>query len=348
MTRAVVSELALRELLREALDNTGAMGHDASAPVVPNPATDRTTLELDFDPVEVRHAPRNRNELVIMVRNLLDTVEDEQSGELYRKIKAMVGGDQVGKKDFAKATEVPPTMGNEENGQMKEGLVEAIRNIVEETLNEALPFGFGKGKMKLGGQFQHPHDEEEGPQDDFIARGGSVEDEFKADGTVNFNPDEDISDPEELEAVLARMTKSAWDPDDEEDEEEVVPAPKGSPRKRVDAGTGYGVDGDTFEKIGEKFGFTKEAAKKAVETAMERFRVLHAMDPEDMAEMVLDGVDDYIDMLAKTGELTDDDEAFLRLNPTHVAESDTFREFFSKYVKKAAREDRADSQDDEG
>lgn len=352
MGKAVVSESALRELLREALDNAGAMGIDAAAPVTPSAVLDRTTMELDFDPIEVKSLPRTKNELIVMVRNLLDGVEDDQSPELYKRIKSVLDGDQAGEKDFGKAQELPPNVNpvdrSDTSMKRESKLVDAIKNIVEEALSEALPFGFGKGKMNLGGGFDHPNNEEEGPHDDYRARGGSVDDEFKADGTVNFDPNEDIMDPEELEAVLAKMTKSAWDPEDDADEDEAPAlAPKGSPKKRVDLGTGYGVDGDTFEKIGEKLGFTPEAAKKAVATAMERFKVLHSMDPDDLEEMVLTGTDEYIDMLAKTGELTDDDEKFMRQHPDVVAQSETFREFFSKYVKRAVRDDRADSQDDE-
>jgi hypothetical protein len=203
--------------------------------------------------------------------------------------------------------------------------------------------------MGLGGEFRHPRDEDdiEGPPEpDYKSMGGSADDDINAHGEANFDPNEDITDPEELEAVLAKLTKSAWDPEDDEDEAPVL-APKGSPKKRVDLGTGYGVDGDTFEKISEKMGFTPEAAKKAVATAMERFKVLHGMDPEDLEEMVLDGVDEYVSMLSKTGEMTDEEEKFMRVHPDHVAASDTFREFFSKYVKRAVRDERADSQDDE-
>lgn len=354
VAKAVVSESAIRELLREALGNKGAMGHDAGAPVTPNPVVDRTSMELDFDPIEVKALPRTKNELIVMVRNLLDKVDDDQSGELYKKIKGLIGGDEAGKKDYGKAQELPPNVNPVDRSTMtmkkneSKQLVDAIKSIVEEALQEALPFGFGKGKMGLGGQWKRREDEEEGPEDDYRARGGSVDDEFKANGEVNFNPDDDISDPEELEAVLAKMTKSAWDPEDDEDEEEKPTAPKGSLKKRVDLGTGYGVDGDTFEKIGEKMGYTPEAAKKAVGTAMERFKVLHSMDPDDLEDLVLTAVDEYITLLAKTGELTDEEIKFMKQHPDHVAESESFRDgVLAKYVKRAVRAERADSQDDD-
>ncbi len=357
MTKAVVSESALRELLREALGNEGAMGHDALAPVTPNPVVDRTSMELDFDPVEVKALPRTKNELIVMVRNLLDSVDDDQSGELYKKIKGLIGGDEAGKKDYGKAQTLPPStnpVDRSETAMKNENkqLVDVIKNIVEEALQEALPFGFGKGKMKVGGQFQHPRDEEdfefEGPPDDtFTARGGNVSDEFSASGVPLWDPNEDIIDPEELEAALAKATKSAWDPEDEEDEDDKPAAPKGSPKKRIDHGTGYGVDGDTYEKIGEKMGYTPEAAKKAVITAQERFKVLHQMDPDDLEDMVLTAVDEYIALLSKTGELDDEDIKFMKQHPDHVAASETFRDgVLAKHVKRAAREQRADTQDD--
>ncbi len=517
MAKAVVSESALRELLREALENSGAMGHDARPPVTPNPAMDRASLELDLDPIEVRHVPRSKNELIVMVRNLLDTVDDDQSGELYKGIKRLVGGDDTGKKDFAKATELPPSSAtastpdrsndmDKKNNVGENKLVDAIRSIVKEALDEApitvapqadagapvtavlpaateeeeaepqdlselgeairhiadealaeakkkglpdsfkknifkkkgkkvdeadklptkgktkhkttdfgggelaeairhiaaealaeasmgapaataplpaasappvdemdeldeanydeamaeaegehkLPFGFGKGRFTGAGGFDtsRPGDEDdlEGPPSKtFRAMGGETADEFGGPkgSTPLWDPNEDIIFDDEREAALAALTKSAWDPeDDADDEAPAAPAGKKSPKPRIDAGTGYGVDGDTFEKIGEKLGFTPEAAKKAVAVAQERFKVLHGMDPDDLAELVMTGVDEYIAMLAKTGELDDADVKYLHDNADQVEESEEFRNFFSKFVKRAVRDERADTQDD--
>ncbi len=579
MAKAVVSESAIRELLREALENTGAMGHDAPAPAItPNPSMDRPSIELDLDPIEVRHVPRTKNELLIMVRNLLDDVDDDQSGELYKKIRNAVSGDEAGVKDFGKAREASPASDrlnatNDRNIDMKNiknpsesKLADTIRSIVEEAMAEViplapetspsnlpdtsvvrkkpnvtsgnrtgftkpdddpravskpvtevappgfekavkamkkdkevdnpfavawamknkgykpsdeadepvtelgeairfiavqaleeakkkglpdsfkknafkkgakakskpwideadalptkgkkktktsdfgggelaeairyiakqamsetvqgeptagvgvfedeefnemdeanydaavaeadkdkLPFGFGKGRFTGAGNFDtsRPGDEDdlEGPPSDtFRARGGRSEDEFGPKGMPLWDPNEDIIDDEEREAALAALTKSAWDPDDDGDEDvtvDVAPVGKKSPKPRIDVGTGYGVEGDTFEKIGEKLGFTPEAAKKAVATAMERFKVLHDMDPDDMEELVMTGVDEYIGMLAKTGELSDEEVKFMHDNADKVEDSEEFRDYFSKFVKRAVREKRADTQDDD-
>ncbi len=215
-----------------------------------------------------------------------------------------------------------------------------------------LPFGFGKGRFTGAGVFDttRPGDEndlEGPPSKTFAALGGRAEDEFRPDGTPAWDPNEDIIFDDEKEAALAAMTKSAWDPDEEdEDVGSATPLGKKSPKPRIDVGTGYGVDGDTFEKIGEKLGFTPEAAKKAVAVAQERFKVLHDMDPDDMAELVMTGVDEYIGMLAKTGELDAADIKYLHDNADKVEDSDNFRDFFSKFVKRAVRDERADTQDD--
>jgi len=590
VTKSVVSESALRELLREALSNTDAMSHDAPEPAItPNPAMDRTSLELDLNPIEIRHAPRSKNELIVMVRNLLDTVDDEQSGELYKKIKSLVGGDEVGKKDFGKARELPsstdatntrstdmtdkkigesmnladvvrdivtealPSNDDDddddwftkddyedrfatlpgktekpvknlgeairqiagealEEAKKKKGnpfafgggkfkanqfkkkgtktknesdgdkpfpgkatkhnpssfgggsLAEAIRDIAAEALAEApvrinprdvasqaggisrqrpdgstplpgdrnaaardvhkmraaratdssgsahdavskmadaagasrvagrnatkrdnirgvdemdefdemdeldeanydaamteadgdhkLPFGFGKGKFMGSGGFDtsRPEDDDfEGPPSKtFAALGGSSDDDFRADGSLNFDPNEDIIDDEEKQTYLDSLSKNTdWDPEESDDDDNDAPkGKKGSPKPRIDIGTGYGVDGETYEKISEKLGFTPEGAKKAVGIALERFKILHDMDPNDLAELVMTGVDDYIQMLTKTGELDAGDIKYLHDNADVVAYSDEFRDFFSKFVKRAVRAYRADTQDD--
>lgn len=327
MANVVVNKSALRELLSEALDNNGAMGHDADPPVVPNAVVDRTTIQLDADPVELRHLPKTKNELLIMVRNLLDDVDDDQSGELYKKIKDIVSDDEVGETDFARATRDRPPVTPDINQarelqrdpmkmENKKNISNVIKMIVESELDKKKS---SKVDIKTKADLD-PIDWED--------NSGALSDEDEIDS--DWDPESYLKSKEEEE-----------DDDDEDD----------SPKKRksragLEIGA-YGVDGDTLEKIGSELGFTKEAAKKAVETAMERFKVLHLMEPEDRDELVLTGVSDYVDLLTTSGELDSEEEQFMRANPKVVAMSDTFRDFFSKYVKRAARNLRADHQDDE-
>lgn len=331
MTNVIVSESALRELLSEALDNSGAMGHDSDPPVVPNAVVDRTSIQLDADPVELRHLPKTKSELLIMVRNLLDGVDDDQSGELYKKIKDIVSDEEVGEKDFAMATRDRPPITPDINQAIelqrdpikmenKKNISSVIKMIVESELDK-------KKSSKV--DIKTKADLEDLEPLDWEDDSGALDDEDETDS--DWDPESYMKAKEEEE-----------EDDDDEDE---------SPKKRksragLEIGA-YGVDGDTLEKIGSELGFTKEAAKKAVETAMERFKVLHLMEPEERDELVLTGVSDYVDLLTTSGELDAEEEQFMRANPKVVALSDTFRDFFSKYVKKAARNLRADHQDDE-
>jgi hypothetical protein len=291
-----------------------------------------------------------------MVRNLLEEIPDDQSGEMYKRIRDIFTGNDTGTRDFAKGREfkanVTPDINQARNLQRdpnkmenKKNITSVIKQIVEEAMedttslpssDENTPKKSGKkSAMSLSGRWYDPEDSEDlpGPMGDDMF----VKDDGLEDGP--FGDDE--------------LTDSAWDPDlpgsdldDEDDEDEDLNPKKRKSRAGLEIGA-YGVDGMTLEKIGEELGFTKEAAKKAIETAMERFKVLHTMEPEDRDELVLVGVNDYIDMLGKTGEMTQEEEEFMRLHPKVVAMSDNFRDFFSKYVKRAAREQRADTQDDE-
>lgn len=284
--KTVIDQAALVELLREALENKGAMEYDAVAPVVPNAVVDRPSIQLDVNPVDIKHLPRTKNEMIVMVRSLLDNVDDDQSGELYSKIK-----DLVSKRETQVVTS-PQSTGNQGIATMENKRIsDMVMTIVEAEL--------GKSRRSK------PSDEEE----------------------IEVDAEEDV-----------------WDADKEADEEEAEEEKQKKGRGEIGA---YGVDGETLEKIGEEMGFTKEAAKKAVETAMERFKALYTMDDAERGELVLTGISDYIDFLATSGEMSAEEESFMRLHPKVVAASDSFRDFFSKYVKRATRSMRADSQDDE-
>lgn len=285
--RTVIDRSALVELLKEALENKGAMEYDASVPVVPNAVVDRPSIQLDVDPVDVKHLPKSKNEMIVMVRSLLDNVDDDQSAELYSKIKELVS-----KKEEPQVNVPEQPTGNQGIATMENKRIsDMVMMIVEAEL--------GKSRRDL-------------------------------------SSDEEDKDDEDEEDV--------WDADKEADEEEAEEEKQKKGRGEVGA---YGVDGETLEKIGEEMGFTKEAAKKAVETAMERFKALYTMDDAERGELVLTGISDYIDFLASSGEMSDEEESFMRLHPKVVAASDSFRDFFSKYVKRATRSMRADTQDDE-
>lgn len=98
-----------------------------------------------------------------------------------------------------------------------------------------------------------------------------------------------------------------------------------------------GLDGVTYGDIAKEFGFTKEGAKRATVAAMEKFKFMLGLSDAERLEIVLPAMSDYIDELAATGEIDQEDIQFLKQHPKDVAQSDGFRDHMKKYVNRAMR-----------
>jgi hypothetical protein len=99
-------------------------------------------------------------------------------------------------------------------------------------------------------------------------------------------------------------------------------------------------DGDTFEEIAEEMGLSVAGAHAAVQKAMAKFEFLATLqftDPNDLEKIVLAGMDDYIKLLKKSGELSAEDVKLLKQNPDIVRTLDGFREHLHKFVKRAKK-----------
>lgn len=97
--------------------------------------------------------------------------------------------------------------------------------------------------------------------------------------------------------------------------------------------------GAELKDIAKELGFSVSGAKAALEKGIKKARYLFmTLDDEEREFLVLSAMNDYIELLVSSGELTDDDEAVLREHPAIVAELDGFREFLHKYVAKGMRD----------
>jgi len=95
------------------------------------------------------------------------------------------------------------------------------------------------------------------------------------------------------------------------------------------------VGGSSFKEIAAEMGYASESgAKQAVEKALEKSRFVGAMDPDELQILALTAMNDYIDYLRKSGELTGADIELMKSHPTITAELDGFREFLDKYIKR--------------
>lgn len=95
------------------------------------------------------------------------------------------------------------------------------------------------------------------------------------------------------------------------------------------------VGGASFKQIAQELGYASESgAKQAVEKAMMKIQFAASMDPDQLQIVVLTAMNDYIDFLNKSGELTPADVQLMKDHPNIVSELDGFREFLDKYVKR--------------
>lgn len=118
---------------------------------------------------------------------------------------------------------------------------------------------------------------------------------------------------------------------------------KGTGEVKAKAKRGYqmaDVEGGmgTFDEIAKEMGYAgPPGARQAVEKAMKKAQFVGAMDPDDLQILTLTAMNDYVDMLKKSGELTAADVQLMKDHPNIVSELDGFREFLDKYIKNAMK-----------
>lgn len=99
--------------------------------------------------------------------------------------------------------------------------------------------------------------------------------------------------------------------------------------------------------------WSNSGVKQAIDKSVRKFSFLTKLaeeDPEKYESMVWDAVDDYIKFLEKSvgkegpdgEEVTPEDIEFLRKHPEAVEETDDFRKFLDKYVRRAGYNSRTD------
>ena len=141
--------------------------------------------------------------------------------------------------------------------------------------------------------------------------------------------------PKTPEVKSLRKSLEAMKDFDQETVDTEKPAP-GRGRKNVMVGD---VEGASFDDIAKELGFSHPSgAKGAVERAIEKAKFVGAMDPDALDILVLNSMNDYINMLSGTGELTPADVKLLKDHPDIVRELDGFREYLDKAIRSARKE----------
>jgi hypothetical protein len=101
------------------------------------------------------------------------------------------------------------------------------------------------------------------------------------------------------------------------------------------------VEGESLKDIAKELGFAAPiGAKGFIDRTMEKFKFLYVMRDENPAvfdKFMLMGTAEYIDHLASSGALSDEEVRLLQDNPDLVQELPGFRDFLHKYVKRGMR-----------
>jgi hypothetical protein len=104
---------------------------------------------------------------------------------------------------------------------------------------------------------------------------------------------------------------------------------------------GYTMASDeeaTFEEIAKELGYAGvPGARQAVQRALEKAKFVMTMDSDEAEILTLTAMNDYIDFLRKSGELTSADVQLMKDHPNIVAGLDGFREFLDKSLSKARK-----------
>ena len=334
-TRVVISDKALREMIREALDGQG--WEKPASPVVVNAITDPSSSVTD--PINPNFTPQDKTEFGVAMQQMVKNLPDTDLPGIFAAVKkaletrsekdeidsatqaAMVAGSQEaidaagesGAKDKDKQEGKMPTLNKIEEqlrARIRKAILEA-RGLTEADLPpvKKIPMGVH------GGEYNARHEK------------------TKADlrKSLGHSVDRLENEPEE-------------EPDlsDEEGGEEGEHAPKHAHQAIGALGA---VGAASFEDIAKETGMSVSGAKQAVDKTLLRFKFLYSLPEDDREIMVLGAMNDYIEMLNKTGELTAADVQLLKDHPDMVRELDGFRDFLHNTIRRSMKAKPEDLED---
>lgn len=316
--KTTISKKAVRELVKSLFESTSATTpttpttsssslQDDSNPIEPNDVID--PLESITNPDNKDFKPRNKSELQVAIKAITKNIEDTDSPKVYEKIVDAVNSDK-GKTSMKKSTS---------SSQIENH----IRSIVRKHINEEMVKSGKKPKMNgpiIG-------DLPPVKKIPYGVHGG----EYNARLEKN---------KKDLQTTLKKGNFDISVSGEDEDDFGAESKPKG--RK---FNTMTDVSGTGFADIAKELGFSVAGAKQAVDKALLKSQWVAQMsldNPDDLEIIVLSSMNDYIKMLAKTGELSPDDIKLMKSNPEIVRELDGFREFLDKALRKARKATRGD------
>jgi hypothetical protein len=300
MTRVVISDAALRDVVREALNGTGWSNEDAGDVNV-NPVVDPSATVTD--PVNPDFTPQTKTEFGIAVNQLVKNLPDGDMPVVYATVKKAL--DQKTEKE---------EITDAEQAALAGGSQQAIDDVQDEKRHEGKrPMDNKQLEEMLRAQIRKALTEQPTAIPAGTVDASLDEEEDPADVAADEDPDE----PTDAHGRPKKRTK-AYKP--------------GALGGMADVG------GASFDEIAKEEGMSVAGAKQLVDKSLEKLKFLWKLSDDERDIMVLTAANEYIRYLAKTGELTAPDVQLMKDHPTIVTELDGFREFLHNYVRKARKE----------
>lgn len=337
MTKVVVTDKALRELVREAMFNKEFSGWSSNeeGPAAVNPVVDPSSPATD--PVNPNFTPQTKTEFGVAVNQLVKNLPDTQMPGLFTTVKTAIDKEEENKEedDMEKKAAQGGTT------QVEEAVRKAIRKELakmnprwSKNLREARPKEFGPVVGPLppvtkipagvhGGEYMRKFNKHHGDLKTMLGK--------DVDAVVP-EPEESLPSEENPEAVETPGVDSVETP------EAPVPTGKKHAYKATAIGNMADVSGASFEKIATELGFSVAGAKQAVDKALEKAQWIgQELEEDDREILVLTAMNDYIKYLTKSGELTSADIQLMKDHPSIVRELDGFREFLHNAIRRTRK-----------
>ena len=335
MTKTLISETAVRELIREAFETPPAFDatiitSDEELPIVINPSVDDQLGAVELSPVDIQFVPHNTVEFGIAVKQMSKNIPDEVIPMLYAKVREIM-------MDAQETYDGPDDQGDTEEMEKRQnsrlGMEEAvIRKAIRGMIKEAeMPFTIAGGK----------------PSHKRTAMDDEIDDEIELAQVLN-DPDrwDDVTDVEGLAAHHAQADREedaqefGDDPFDTSDVDaettsEWDPEPAEAPAKhnRKESETGYGVEGDQLRKLAAELGISTAGAKRLMNTGLAKLKYMADLSDADVKDIVHGAARDWVEKLVDKDRLSDAEGRTWLRHLDIVAQNDEFRDFLDSYVK---------------
>lgn len=300
MPQVTVSEEALRELVREALDG-GHLGNltmpEEEPPVNVNDVVDPNACVTD--PINPDFVPQTKPELDVALKQLVKDVPIDHVPAVYKAIDAVVRDDVAREKEddeMKKAAQGGTTQ-----------VEEAVRLAIRKMLQEAELPPVKKIPMGVHGA-------------EYMRRMEKTRSDL-------------------AKSLGSKQTDDELEPEAPEDGPLPDQGGKRKAYKSTAVGGTADVGGASFQDIAKELGLSVAGAKRAVDQALAKAQwMAQDIDPDDLEILVLQSMNRYIDMLQKTGELSAADVQLMKDHPDIVRDLDGFREYLDGELKKSRKE----------